>query len=225
VYSDRRIKRDATPSSTPRDLAAIQQLKVTDYRMVDPAGDGMVWRKGFIAQEVEKVIPGAVTRSVEFVPDIFSVARSVAFDPAAKTLAVTLSKDHDLKVGERVRLHVDGNRLDLNVSVVPSARVFVVDQCERGPEKVFVYGRQVNDFRTVDYDRIFTTSVGALQELKKEKDAEVKALQEENASLRTRLAALEANDKARDAKLAAIENLLASLGKSAPRTVALKARR
>lgn len=225
VYSDRRIKRDATPSVTAKDLATIQKLRVTDYRMVDPGNGGMDWRKGFIAQEVEEIIPGAVTRSTEFVPDIFSVASSVRFNAEAKTLTVTLSKDHGLKTGERVRLHMDGNRLDMNVSAVPSARVFTVDKCERAPEKVLVYGRQVNDFRTVDYDRIFTTSVGALQELKKEKDAEVKALREENASLRTRLAALEANDKARDAKLAAIENLLASPGKSAPRTVALKARR
>lgn len=223
VYSDQRIKRDARASVTASDLATIQQLQVTDYRMVDPAGDGMAWRKGFIAQEVEKVIPGAVTRSVEFVPDIFSVATALEWHAGANTLSLTLGKDHDLKVGDRVRLHVDGSRLDLNVSAVPSAREFVVENCDRAPGKVLVYGKQVNDFRTVDYDRIFTTSVGALQELKKEKDAEVKALHEENASLRDRLAALEANDKTRDAKLAAIETLLRSAGKPAARTVSLNA--
>ena len=223
VYSDSRIKRDVRASAPAKDLAAIQQLQVTDYRMVDPSSGGDGWRKGFIAQEVEKVMPGAVTRSVEFVPDIFSLATAVVWNPGAKTLSLTLSKDHDLKPGERVRLHVDGSRLDLDVNAVPSAREFVVEKCGQAPEKVFVYGRQVNDFRTVDYDRIFTTSVGALQELKKEKDAEVKALQEENASLRDRLAALEVNDKTRDAKLAAIEKLLLSPGKSAARTVSLNA--
>jgi hypothetical protein len=237
VFSDRRIKRDARESETARDLATIQKLKVTDYRMVDPSGDGMAWRKGFIAQEVEEVIPGAVKRSVEFVPDIFSVATNLQWSPGAKTLLVTLGKDHGLKVGDRVRLHADGSRLELDVSAVPGARQFVVDQCERAPEKVLVYGRQVNDFRTVDYDRIYTTSVGALQELKKEKDAEVKSLREENAALRTRLAALEAdgktrdvklaaleaNDKNRDAKLAEIQTLLLSSGKAGVRTVSAKA--
>lgn len=61
----------------------------------------------------------------------------------------------------------------------------------------------------------------AIQELKKEKDAEVKALQDENADLKTRLAALEARDKARDTKLAAIEKLL-SRDAPAARTVSLK---
>ena len=39
VYSDRRIKRDLHASVTEQDLAAIRKLQVTDYRMVDPAGE------------------------------------------------------------------------------------------------------------------------------------------------------------------------------------------
>ncbi len=223
IYSDRRIKRDSRASASAEDLATIQKLKVTDYRMVDPADGGTAWRKGFIAQEVEKVIPEAVTRSTEFVPDIFSEAASLIWNPGRKTLFVTLKKDHELKAGDRVRLHMDGQRVDLDVSATPSAREFEVEKCEAAPKKVFVYGKQVHDFRTVDYDRIFTTSVGALQELKREKDVEVKALQEENARLHERLAALEASDKARDAKLAAIEKLLLSAEQSAVSTATLPA--
>jgi hypothetical protein len=165
VYSDRRIKRDAQPSDTTNDLATIQKLRVTDYRMVDSVEGGKAWRKGFIAQEVEEIMPGAVTRSVEFVPDIFSLSTNAVFDAAAKTLSVSLTKVHGLKTGERVRLHVDGTRFDAKVSAVPSSHEFVVDNCKRAPEQVFVYGRQVNDFRTVDYDRIFTAGIGAIQEL------------------------------------------------------------
>jgi hypothetical protein len=33
------------------------------------------------------------------------------------------------------------------------------------PEKVFVYGKEVNDFRTVDYDKIHNLNVSATQEL------------------------------------------------------------
>jgi hypothetical protein len=219
VYSDRRIKRDIRQSATDQDLATIRKLQVTDYRMVDPDNGGTAWRKGFIAQEVEKAIPGAVTHTVEFVPDIFETVTALKWHAGANTLSLTLAKDHGLKAGDRVRLHVDGARMDLNVSAVPSSREFEVEKCETAPEKVFVYGKQVNDFRTVDYDRIFTTSIGAIQELKKEKDTDVLALKEENASLRDRLAALEAKDKSRDAKLAAIETLLQSAAKSGARTV------
>ena len=83
----------------------------------------------------------------------------------------------------------------------------------------------MNDFRVVDYEAIAMLNVSATQQIKKENDAEVKALQEENASLRARLAALEAKEKTRDSKLAAIEKLLLSAGndKPAARTVSLKA--
>lgn len=69
----------------------------------------------------------------------------------------------------------------------------------------------------------------AIQELKLEKDAEVKGLNDENAELRdenidlkARVAALEAKDKARDAKLAAIEQLLLAADKPAAQPVSFK---
>ena len=218
AYSDRRIKRNLQPSVIAKDLEVIQKLQVTDYRMVDPADGGRAWRKGFIAQEVEEVIPGAVKRTVDFVPDIFSLATNVVYDSAAKTLAVSLTKDHGLQAGDRVRLHVDGVRLDLNVSALPSAHEFIVEKCDRAPQKVFVYGREVNDFRTVDYDRIFTTGIGAIQELAKkvvaqgaeldELRAEVNKLRSEKKILVQSVSNFEARDQAREARLTRLELML-----------------
>jgi hypothetical protein len=217
-YSDRRIKRDLQTSVTAKDLAAIEKLRVTDYRMVDPADGGRAWRKGFIAQEVEEVIPGAVKRTVDFVPDIFSLATNLVYDSAAKTLAVSLTKEHGLQAGDRVRLHLDGVRLDLNVSALPSAHQFIVEKCDRAPQKVFVYGREVSDFRTVDYDRIFTTGIGAIQELAKkvvaqgaeldELRAEVTKLRSERKTLEQSVSNLETRDQAREARLARLEFML-----------------
>jgi hypothetical protein len=84
---------------------------------------------------------------------------------------------------------------------------------------------ETKETMTVKYGAFGLIAAKAVQELKKEKDAEVKALQEENASLRERLTALEAKDKARDAKLAAIEKLLQSSGPPAARAVAIKSGR
>jgi hypothetical protein len=191
AYSDRRIKRDVQPSTTAHDLALIEKLQPTNYRMVDP-GAGMEWKKGFIAQEVEKVIPQAVTRSTEFVPDIFALCTATLYDAAARSLALTLGKEHGLKVGDKVRLHLDGSRQDLSVTSVTSPLGFAVQGCEKKPEKVFVYGKEVTDFRTVDYDRIFTTGIGAIKELDhklKDESAEVTQLQNKVADLEGKLAA------------------------------------
>jgi hypothetical protein len=73
---------------------------------------------------------------------------------------------------------------------------------------------------TVKYTAFGLIAAKAVQELKKEKDDEVSALREENAKLRDRLTALEANDKTRDAKLAAIELLLPTVRTVAHTTTA-----
>lgn len=73
---------------------------------------------------------------------------------------------------------------------------------------MFVYGRQVEDFRTVDYDAIAMLNVSATQQIKKELDA----VKIENAKLKNQLAALMADvakdDQAHEARLLAIEQRL-----------------
>ena len=65
---------------------------------------------------------------------------------------------------------------------------FVIDDWTFDTEKVFVYGKQVDDFRAVDYDRIFTLGIGAIQELSKENDQ----LKSELQSLKEKMDRIEA---------------------------------
>jgi hypothetical protein len=60
---------------------------------------------------------------------------------------------------------------------------------------VFVYGRKVDDMRTVDYEAVAMLNVSATQELNRKLDTqagEMKTLRADNEKLQTRLAALEA---------------------------------
>lgn len=74
----------------------------------------------------------------------------------------------------------------MTVADVLSETAFTVEWAETAPEKVFVYGKKVEDFHTVDYDRIFTLNVSATQELA----AQVEQLQKELAAARAENAAL-----------------------------------
>jgi len=222
IYSDRRIKRDIEPSVIADDLAALRQLRVVDYRRVDTQGRPNDWEKGFIAQDVAKILPPAVSVREEFVPDVFALATSVVHDPVAHRLALTVGQDHGLKEGDCVRLQLDGARRDLKVAAIPSGRTFVVAECDLAPKQVFVYGKRVVDFLSVNYDYCFTVAVGALQGLKREKDAELAALQRDKAALLARLAAFQAREPRRDARLAALEGLMAERVRGNARPAALK---
>src|SRR4051812_12808969 len=162
--SDRRIKKEIAPSDTGKDLATVQKLAVAEYHFAD-AIKGRNLQKGFIAQEVQAIIPEAVSSSANFIPNILFQASRPTYDKQRKSLAVSLSKTHDLKVGDRVRLVADESELDFTVESVRSDREFVVSNCEREPGRVFVYGKYVTDLLSVNYDRIFTTGIGAIQEL------------------------------------------------------------
>ena len=78
-------------------------------------------------------------------------------------------------------------------------------------ENIFVYGREVKDFRTVDYDAIAMLNVSATQELARKVDALQTQLDQtvaEKAALQKKLAALAARDQAREARLARLESCL-----------------
>ena len=215
LVSDRRIKEVVGTADLPKDLQAIQELLVTDYQMKDRVAGGDRVQRGFIAQEVKEVLPGAVYRGTAIIPNIYEVANALNFDQDARSLRLQLSKAHGLVAGDRVRVIVDEDVNEYDVEEVLDDHRFVIAGISEKPERAFVFGKEVDDFLSVDYNRIFATGISAIQQLKNEKDLEVKALQDENAELKAelskakqRLAAREAKDKEQDKQIAALLDVL-----------------
>ena len=100
---------------------------------------------------------------------------------------------------------------------VPQVAGLTLEVSKADDIQVFVYGRQVDDFRTVDYDAIAMLNVSATQQIKKDSDSAEDALRKENEELRERIAVLEAANKTREDRLAAIEAAL--LGKASEKSV------
>ena len=180
VNSDERIKKKVGVSDGVSDLAVLQAIEVTDYFFKDVYSMGDKPQKRVIAQQVETVFPMAVNQSSGVVPDIFQKAM---VNDGWVQLAT------HLKVGEQVRLLGDDVDKIFEVLEVRNDS-FRTDFLPTNPA-IFVYGRSVTDFRSVDYDAIAMLNVSATQQIKKEKDAEVKALRLKNAELEARLATLE----------------------------------
>ena len=204
--SDRRIKDIVDRSVPTSDLATIEKLQVTDYRMKDRVQNGAKLHKGFIAQEVQEVIPEAVNQGKGFVPDIYAPADRLQFSSDNHNLRLVMAKAQTLKLGDLVRLIVDETATERTVTAVPDDKTFEVDGIAAEPKRVFVYGKQVDDFLAVDYDRIYTTGIGAIQELAKR----VKTLETREAQV----AALEQKASRVDAleqKVADLQKLVAQL--------------
>lgn len=193
AFSDERIKNIKGQSDSAADLKTLLGIKITDYTYRDTVTKGSGPQKKVVAQQVEKVYPQAVTKSTDVVPDIYTNA----------TVAdgwVQLATD--LKVGDRVKL-IDGKEAAIHDVQAVRAGAFRTD-FNPPSGQVFVYGREVKDFRSVDYEAISMLNVSATQELAKQldqKSKEVTMLEEELAGLKKTVAQLDADSKR--AKLAA----------------------
>jgi hypothetical protein len=152
AFSDARIKNVIGVSNGGSDLQNLLKLEITDYSMKDKAKDVKPYKK-VIAQQVEKVYPQAVSTITDVVPDIYSVA-SIKHGYVALPTNVT--------VGEKVKLIFESG-VELATVVSVDQTGFKVDIDRSGD--VFVYGREVSDFRTVDYEAISMLNVSATQEL------------------------------------------------------------
>ncbi|MCW3122555.1 MAG: hypothetical protein JWQ38_2047 [Flavipsychrobacter sp.] len=184
AYSDSRIKKDLHHSSPADDLATLNKLKVTDYKYIDSFDHGTETVKGLIAQEVEAVYPEAVSTGGDFIPSVF--ANPVCTAQQGDVVSFTMAQPHHLANGNVVKLvTTDHGTKELPVTVT-DANTFTVAGTAGEYTETFVFGKYVDDFRRVDYDRVFTLNVSATQQLSKEVaalKAEVAALKQKNNEL------------------------------------------
>jgi hypothetical protein len=229
VTSDERIKRKIGISDSRNDLATLIKLKITDYKYIDSLNVGNVKVKGVFAQQVETVYPQAISKQTSFIPNIYAAANLLVFDEAKQTLRVTMAKAHDLNVGDKVKLISSTSGEKPSTVSAVDGNSFTVSNWTEKSEKLFVYGKEVNDFRIVDYDRLFTLNLSATQELNKKLEAQqqvIDSLQKQDAESKKKIAVLEASLS----KVAAgeteltnlkseIEKIKAALGMSVEATV------
>ena len=176
--SDSRIKTDLLVTDNAADLGVLLGIQITDYYYKDSLMNGNRPQKKVIAQQVEAVFPQAVTQKAGIIPDILS---------GAKTNDGWVMLVTDLKVGDKVRLLADRETLVEEVLEVRDGAFRTAFTSEE--TDVFVYGREVTDLRSVDYDAIAMLNVSATQELAKklkEKDAVITALEARLSALEKR---------------------------------------
>ena len=184
ITSDQRIKTDFSRSNSEDDLNSLMQIEITDYAYRDALYFGTGKEKKVVAQQIETVLPQAVTIQRGVIPDIYRIAD---VDQGWVTIPGTF------QIVERLRV-IASDEINRTLEILATRDGAVLLDLEPELRELFVYGREVDDLRSVDYDALAMLNVSATQELnRKISKLEGEAAEKDHAieSLSRRLEAVE----------------------------------
>ena len=167
AYSDARIKTITSITNSQQDLQTINALAITNYTMKDKVMYGNKTFKKVIAQEVEKVYPQVVSKHTDFIPNVYQLASTIT--PVADGFLLTFKTKHSINSSAKKLQVLEENKgmQQYDIVAIPSPTEVIVSAKYIKSNKVFVYGEEVDDFRTVDYEGLTTLNISATQELSK----------------------------------------------------------
>lgn len=164
AFSDARIKANVTNVDSSQAQALINRIFPKEFTYIDTLSRGSSKHYGFIAQELEAVVPHATSKITDFIPNIYEVA-----DTLDSTTLRLRSKSFDLGAGARLKLVTEAQAevVVTVVAVLDSETVQVSPSLPPHLQSVFVFGQQVDDFTTINTDAVVALLVGAVKEVSK----------------------------------------------------------
>ena len=205
--SDERIKTDIVDIQDDAALLQFRQLKPKTYYYKDKITYGEQKVFGFLAQDVSAVIPGSCTLITEYIPNIMSIADISAIDISANECVLKIEIAHQFEVNDIISCR-DSQGMEINdISVVEivDSNTIKIDKIFTSIEstftdndtgyqeenKMFVYGKKIEDFHNLNKESIWTIATAALQEVDRQQQADkarIATLETENATLKTQMA-------------------------------------
>jgi len=198
--SDRRIKNNIVDVPDNLALQQVRDIPCRYYEYIDKISKSSEKVIGFIAQEVNEVLPMAVNTGTDYIPNEYCVLEGVSWEEIANTNGnVTYKMSSDLTdvSGVNYKFYVSNDLSDNEIEkqiIGNSDDTFTFDVSY---QNVFCFGMEVDDFHSIDKDQIFALHHSAIQEIdrlqleEKEKttalETKVTELETKNAELQTQL--------------------------------------
>jgi len=217
IYSDKRIKNNIQTIDDNQALLDFRKLNPCTYSYIDNIHRGNKTVYGFIAQEVEKVLPYACRARIGTVPNVYGFA---TVSVSGKRLTLTMSSFNNLETTDAsnnpipiiLKLANDKKTFYINAeSVIDEMNVelnepLLFEDCvfddSLNEYVIFIYGQKVNNFKALDKNAIWTVTAAATQEIDRQQQADKVRI----AELETKVETLESQLASVLARLTALEN-------------------
>tara|TARA_B100000795_G_scaffold227081_1_gene183306 strand:- start:3708 stop:5576 length:1869 start_codon:yes stop_codon:yes gene_type:complete len=161
--SDSRIKKDIQDLNDEECLNKLLALQPKKYKYIDTYARGDNYTYGFIAQEVENVIPESVKTTQQYPPNIYCNYNISNNDVIlTDNLKYTPVLNHKLKINES-----NGNILYFDVVEIINDLNFKISNETNTilNGEYFIYGYLIYDFKSLSKDHFHAITVSSVQEL------------------------------------------------------------
>ena len=166
TISDKRVKNIISISDITNDLHTVLQTPVHTYKLIaNPSHNPIV---GFIAQEVENIIPSAVNTTTHEIPSIMRICNIK--NGNILYYSDTICVDADLIIGSSIKLLYAGKELIRTVTYIFIENGIVEIHIDTSliieiENTVFLYGRIVHDFKLINTERLMPYAFNSIKAL------------------------------------------------------------
>jgi len=165
--SDRRIKTNIESIRDCDALGLLEKFEPRTYSLVDASKNYLSKTYGFVAQEVESVLPEAASPMVDFVPNIYELADVV--DDSCYVIKLRnkstcdFEKDASGNIFTKLKCYDCCNNEFLSEieSIIDDKTFRVLKPISSVLGSIFIYGQEVDNFKCLDKNVIFTVTTAA----------------------------------------------------------------
>jgi hypothetical protein len=194
--SDKRIKENIRDVSDNFSLQQLRDISCCFYEYKDKITRSSGTTIGFIAQQVRKHLPIAVSLQKEIIPNEMRVIETpqwttITDESGNNKYKLTITDLEDVSGNTKYKFYVsngDEEKEKYIISLENEPKSFMFDEKWDG---VFLYGKEVNDFHILDKQKIFSVAFSATQEIDRIQQQEKATLEEQTTKLEEQTTKLE----------------------------------
>ena len=168
--SDQRIKTNIVNIDVSTNLQIFRKLIPVSHSYIDKLSFGNTTKYGFIAQEVQKLLPDAVIPQTGIIPSIYKTSTIVNKQILHFDIPITDIQQFNIRT--KLKCYDAKNEiLWVTIKCVIDAQNIEIEE-EITNDKLFVYGHSIDDLLSLDKDAIYTVATAALQEVDRQQQAD-----------------------------------------------------
>jgi hypothetical protein len=161
--SDKRIKTNVNDINVKFALDTLRNINPVSYNFIDDSKQKS--SIGFLAQQIQTSLENSVSKQTNYIPNIYE---NINIDGKTITLNEKFTSDISL-CDYPIKLKfndLSNNTLYGTIDKIIDSKTFLLTRpLDTSLNSMFLYGQEVNDFLSINYDSVFTVVTSAVKQL------------------------------------------------------------